>query len=160
MLFECNKRKYFFNENFLYLCVIKLELNPYILLIYVFYFVFDCNCNHPNDDERWQCQSSGRGVQTRHTIVIIFTSGRSEIRLLNVLAGRHRNDAYENQKELCVLQNAGDAFLKAEATGNVKMESRIIRMFSIIHKPGSHTWNSIQTNLMLPSNLRVLSYYR
>lgn len=47
-------------------------------------------------------------------------------------------------------------FLKAEATGNVKMESRIIRIFSIIHKPGSHTWNSIQTNLMLPLNLRVL----
>lgn len=66
MLFKYNKKYiYIFKNNFLYLYVTKLELNPYILLIF---FLFDCNCDHPNDDERRQCQSSGRGVQTRHIL--------------------------------------------------------------------------------------------
>lgn len=64
MLFKYNEKRMFFNNNFIYLYVTKLKLNSYILLM----FVFDCNCNHPNDDERRLCQSSGRGVQTRHIL--------------------------------------------------------------------------------------------
>lgn len=79
MLFKYNERKYFFLIIIFYIYTLQrvkslyLELNPYIRVkslyfIDTFSIVFDCNCDHPNDDKRRQCQSSGRGVQTRHTL--------------------------------------------------------------------------------------------
>lgn len=65
MLFKYNERKYFLTT---ISCIIKLELNIYFF-IDIFLFQFDCD--HPNDDERRQCQSSGRGVQTRHTLSLL-----------------------------------------------------------------------------------------